>query len=554
MNIDTNTLDIGIKPAPIKTSRRAVFAAAMGTVFEWYEFTLYGALTSVIAINFFTDLSPTIAFIFALMTFAVGFIMRPLGAVIFGRVGDRVGRKKTFLITIILMGSSTVAVGFLPTYQSIGVWAPALLIGLRVLQGLAIGGEYGGAATYVAEHSDSNSRGLNTAWISATGVGGLLMSFGMVMLCRAWTGDQFEIWGWRIPFLFSAVLLAVSLAVRLKMEESPAFVKMKSEARLSDNPLREVFTQRKNLATVLVAFFGVCGGMACCYYVAMLYPSFFMTQVLKVDPQQATSMLTAAMLVGMPIFLLAGWVSDKIGRKPVLLAGLVSTAVLLVPIFKGISQYSNPDLVNAQRLTPVVLEVDPSQCSFMFNPTGTRKFNSLCDISRQTLSAAGVSYETTSARAGAVTKLIVGNRVITETELGKDGSDRQPTAKSIEQSIRQFLIDEGYPAKADPAKFNHIAVFLLLTALVCCGVITYAPVSVILVEMFPARIRYTGMSFPYHLASGWVGGLLPTIAFALSAQAGNIYFGLWYPFAWAAVGALISILFLKETRHVDILK
>ncbi|MFW0756383.1 MFS transporter [Pseudomonas sp. H11T01] len=554
MNTNVDALRADVTPRATTTTR-AVVAAAMGTVFEWYEFTLYGALTSVIALNFFTQLSPTVAFVFALLTFAVGFIMRPLGAIIFGRIGDRVGRKKTFLITVVLMGGSTVAVGFLPTYATIGVWAPVLLIIMRILQGLAIGGEYGGAATYVAEHSAKGVRGLNTSWISATGVGGLLASFGMVMLCRAWAGDEFNDWGWRVPFLFSAVLLAISLAIRLKMDESPAFVKMKTEDRLSDNPLREVFTVWANIKQVLIAFFGVCGGMACCYYVAMLYPAFFMTQVLKVDPQQATSMLTLAMVVGIPVFLVSGWMSDKIGRKPVLLAGFVLTAVCLFPIFKSLALHSNPDLVNAQEKFPIVLEVNNEQCSFMFNPTGTRRFVTLCDVARQALSAAGVSYTTNMNVAPEDSVIKVGSTIIRVADVWSNpDADPALKVKKLEAEIKQAMINAGYPAKADPNKFSYIKVFLLLTALVCCGVITYAPVSVILVEMFPARIRYTGMSFPYHLASGWVGGLLPTVAFALSAQAGDIYFGLWYPLAWAVVGLVISLVFLKETKDVDISK
>lgn len=555
MSANAEILDVDARPAKSQTTTRAVFAAAMGTVFEWYEFTLYGALTSVIALNFFTNLNPTIAFVFALLTFAVGFIIRPLGAIIFGRVGDRVGRKKTFLITIILMGASTVSVGLLPTYQAIGVWAPILLIVMRAIQGMAIGGEFGGAATYVAEHSSSKVRGLNTSWISATAVGGLLMSFGMVMLCRAWAGEAFNDWGWRIPFLFSGVLLAISLIVRLKMEESPAFEKMKSEERLSESPLREVFTNWKNIKIVLIAFFGVCGGMACCYYVAMLYPAFFMTQVLKVDPQQATSMLTLAMLVASPLFLVSGWLSDKIGRKPVLLTGFILSALLIFPIFKGLAWYGNPDLVTAQEQAPIVLEVSEEQCSFMFNPTGTRRFTSLCDIARQTLSAAGVTYETIPSQKNFGALIRVGSQQISAPDFTNlQGDQVIAQTKQLETQIKKAMVDAGYPSKADPNKFSHLHVFLLLFALICCGIITYAPVSVILVEMFPARIRYTGMSFPYHLASGWVGGLLPTIAFALSAQAGDIYYGLWYPVLWATLGIVISLIFLKETRHVDILK
>lgn len=553
MNMTTDTVPGCASEHAEASTTRAIAAAAMGTVFEWYEFTLYGALTAVIATNFFSELDPTTGFIFALLTFAVGFIMRPVGAVVFGRIGDRVGRKKTFLITILLMGISTIATGLLPTYSSIGIWAPILLITLRILQGLALGGEYGGAATYVAEHSASHRRGLNTAWISATGVIGLLTSFGMVLLCRSVAGEQFNDWGWRIPFLFSTVLLAISITIRLKMEESPAFTKMKAEKRLSKSPLKEAFTEPKNLKKLVIAFFGVCGGMTCSYYVALLYPSFFMTQSLKVDPQLATSTLTLAMLVNLPVFLFSGWLSDRIGRKTVLLIGFALSALLIMPIYKGISLYSNPDLVNAQESTPIVLVTDASQCSFMFNPTGTRQFTTPCDVAKQALAASGVSYETRYQAGVAVTTMQVGDKVTQSFNgAGMSSEEMASQTKQMRDSLRMSLDQAGFPSKADPTKFNQTKVFLLLAVLIFCGVFTLSPVATVLIEMFPARIRYTGMSFPYHLASGWVGGLLPTVAFAMSAQAGNIYFGLWYPITWAAISFVVALFFLKETRHVDI--
>lgn len=532
---------------------RVVAAASLGTVFEWYEFTLYGALASVIVSQFFSGLDPSTGFIFALLTFAVGFIMRPVGAVVFGRVGDRIGRKKTFLITIVIMGVSTVAVGLLPTYESAGLIAPVLLVTLRMLQGLALGGEYGGAATYVAEHSSSRSRGFNTALITGTGTVGLLLAFGVILASRTLTGDDFDVWGWRVPFLFSLLLLIVSLVIRMKMEESPAFQKMKNEKRISCSPLRETFTEWVNIKRLFIAFFGVCGGMTCAYYVAALYPTFFLTQNLKVDPQQASSTLTLALICALPVFLFAGWLSDRIGRKPVLLIGLAVSALAIFPIYKGISLYANPDLVAAQEHTPITLVVDPASCSFMFNPTGTRTFTGACDLAKQALAGVGVSYITQAATGSPDALINIGsNSIPSYNASGLSADDVAKRSGELRVQLRRSLAEAGYPLKADPAKFDRTRVFLLLVLLTFCGVFTATPVAPMLVEMFPVRIRYTSMSFPYHLASGWVGGLLPTIAFAMSVQSGNIYFGLWYPVGWIALSFVVALFLVKETYRVDI--
>lgn len=551
----TSAAPVGVGSAKSidKSTVKVIAAASLGTVFEWYEFTLYGALAAVIALNFFSGLDPTTGFIFALLTFAVGFIMRPVGAVVFGRIGDRIGRKKTFLITIVIMGISTVAVGLLPTYESAGVLAPSLLIAMRMLQGLALGGEYGGAATYVSEHSSSRRRGLNTAWISATGTTGLLLAFGVILACRHYTGDEFNTWGWRIPFLFSLVLLGISISIRMGMAESPAFQKMKDENRLSKSPLRETFMEKANLKRLTIALFGICGGMTCAYYVAVLYPTFFMTQSLKVDPQLANTTLTFALFAGLPMFLIAGWLCDRVGRKPVLLVGFLLSAVFIFPIYKGVAHYANPDLLAAEERTPVTLVVDPAQCSFMFNPTGTRSFSSPCDVAKQVLSASGISYQTQNVSGQANALINVGSvELISQGSVGLDAQAAKERVESLKASLQGQLEQAGYPVKADPEKFQQGKVFLLLMALVFCGVITLTPVAPMLVEMFPARIRYTSMSFPYHFASGWIGGLLPTIAFALSAEKGNIYFGLWYPVIWIASSFVIGLIFLRETRDVDI--
>lgn len=535
-----------------KATVKVITAASIGTVFEWYEFTLYGALAAALAVNFFSGLDSSTGFIFALLTFAVGFIMRPVGAIIFGRIGDRIGRKKTFLITIVIMGVATVGVGVLPTYDSVGIIAPILLITMRMLQGLALGGEYGGAATYVSEHSKPHNRGFNTAWISGTGTVGLLLAFAVVLASRAISGDEFNDWGWRIPFLASVLLLGISVVIRMGMEESPAFKKMKEENRLSKAPLTETFLDKANAKRLVIALFGICGGMTCAYYMAVLYPTFFMTQSLKIDPQQANTTLTLALLAGLPMFLFAGWLCDRFGRKPVLLAGFLLSAIFMVPIYKGIAHYGNPDLVAAQARVPVTLITDGRECSFLFNPTGTRVFKSPCDVAKQALTAAGVSYETTATSEGG-TRITIGSSEINVADLSSVG-DADVKAKSAElktQVVNQ-LVAEGFPATAKKENFQQGKVLLILIGLVFCGVITLTPVAPMLVEMFPTRIRYTSMSFPYHFASGWIGGLLPTVAFAMSAQAGNIYQGLWYPLFWICLSLVVGLFFLRETRDVDI--
>lgn len=535
-----------------KATVKVITAASIGTVFEWYEFTLYGALAAALAVNFFSGLDSSTGFIFALLTFAVGFIMRPVGAVIFGRIGDRIGRKKTFLITIVIMGVATVGVGVLPTYESVGIIAPILLITMRMLQGLALGGEYGGAATYVSEHSKPHNRGFNTAWISGTGTVGLLLAFAVVLASRAISGDEFNDWGWRIPFLASVLLLGISVVIRMGMEESPAFKKMKEENRLSKAPLTETFLEKANAKRLVIALFGICGGMTCAYYMAVLYPTFFMTQSLKIDPQQANTTLTLALLAGLPMFLFAGWLCDRFGRKPVLLAGFLLSAIFMVPIYKGIAHYGNPDLVAAQARVPVNLMTDGRECSFLFNPTGTRVFKSPCDVAKQALTAAGVSYETIATSEGD-TRITIGSSEINVADLSSLG-DADVKAKSAElktQVVNQ-LVAEGFPATAKKENFQQGKVLLILIGLVFCGVITLTPVAPMLVEMFPTRIRYTSMSFPYHFASGWIGGLLPTVAFAMSAQAGNIYQGLWYPLFWICLSLVVGLFFLRETRDVDI--
>ncbi|WP_228145984.1 MFS transporter [Acinetobacter sp. ANC 4558] len=538
---------------PDQATKKVIFAASVGTVFEWYEFTLYGALAAVIALNFFSGLDPSTGFIFALLIFAVGFIMRPVGAVVFGRIGDKLGRKKTFMITVIIMGISTVIVGLLPTYNQIGIWAPLLLITMRMIQGLALGGEYGGAATYVAEHSTSKNRGLNTSWISATGTLGLLLAFAVIMISRWLTGDEFNEWGWRIPFLFSLLLLLFSIKIRKGMDESPAFKKMQKEKTLSKSPLRDTFLDPTNIKRLLIAFFGICGGMTCAYYIAVLYPTFFLTQILKVDPQIANSVVTISLIAGIPMFLFSGWLSDRIGRKKTLLIGFTLTALVIFPIFKGVAYFANPSMVASLEKTPIYLNLPTEEkCSFMFNPTGTRQFTKPCDLAKQALANSGLSYTTVQDANISNVSITVGNTHIENFQVGEEGY--KETIAKITTNLKENLAANNIPTEANADEFRKGPVIALLIVLVWCGLFTLTPVAPALLEMFPAKIRYTSMSFPYHFASGWVGGLLPTIAFAISIQTGNIYFGLWYPVCWIVLSLFVCLIFFKETKNVDINK
>jgi len=553
-DIHSNVVDSTENMEPVNhATKKVIFAASVGTIFEWYEFTLYGALAAVIALNFFSGLDPSTGFIFALLIFAVGFIMRPVGAVVFGRIGDRVGRKKTFMITVIIMGISTVIVGLLPTYDHIGIWAPLLLITMRMIQGLALGGEYGGAATYVAEHSTSKNRGLNTSWISATGTLGLLLAFGVILLSRKISGDAFNEWGWRIPFIFSFVLLLFSIRIRRSMDESPAFKKMQKEKRLSDSPLKDTFLDKTNVKRLLIAFFGICGGMTCAYYISVLYPTFFLTQTLKVDPQIANSVVTISLVAGIPMFMFSGWLSDRIGRKKTRLIGFTLTAIVIFPIFKGLAYFSNPSLMTSLEKTPIYLNLpQDEQCSFMFNPTGSRQFTKPCDLAKQALANNGVSYVTVQNPELKQVSIEIGDTVIKDFAISDLGY--KDTILKTTEKVKANLNLNHIPTTANPEEFRKGPVIALLILLVWCGLFTLTPVAPALIEMFPAKIRYTSMSFPYHFASGWVGGLLPTIAFAISIQTGNIYFGLWYPVCWIILSLLVCLIFFKETKNVDINK
>jgi MFS family permease len=534
--------------------KKVVFASSLGTVFEWYDFYLYGSLAAIIAKQFFSGLDEGSAFIFALLAFAAGFIVRPFGAIIFGRVGDMIGRKYTFLVTILIMGISTFIVGLLPNYATIGVAAPVILIGLRLLQGLALVGEYGGAATYVAEHAPAGQRGAYTAWIQTTATMGLFLSLMVILGTRTLIGEEaFADWGWRVPFLVSVIMLAISVYIRLSMNESPAFVKMKAEGKTSKAPLTEAFGQWKNLKIVILALFGLVAGQAVVWYSGQFYALFFLTQALKVDGPTANIMVALALIIGTPFFVVFGTLSDKIGRKPLIMLGCLLAVLTYFPVFDALTKAANPDLHAAQLKNKVVVTSDPAECSFQFNPTGTLKFTSSCDIAKQVLASSSVSYDNVVAAAGTTASIKIG-----ETEIPGYSSKGLPAdeakAKSAEfrKAVAEALKAAGYPAKADMAKFDKVTVVIILTYLVILVTMVYGPIAAMLVELFPTRIRYTSMSLPYHIGNGWFGGLMPTTAFAIVAQTGNMYNGLWYPIIIAGMTFVIGMIFVRETKDVDI--
>ena len=541
-----------------KEERKVIFASSLGTVFEWYDFYLYGSLATVIARQFFIG-DPTTSFIFALLAFAAGFIVRPFGALVFGRLGDMIGRKYTFLVTILIMGGSTFIVGLLPGYASIGIAAPIILVSLRILQGLALGGEYGGAATYVAEHAPNGRRGFFTSWIQTTATLGLFLSLLVITGVRAgMDAAAFDAWGWRIPFLVSVLLLAVSVWIRMSMHESPAFARMKAAGRTSRAPLSEAFLTWKNGKIALLALLGVVMGQAVVWYTGQFYALFFLTKTLKIDDATANVLIAIALALATPFFIVFGSLSDRIGRKPIILAGCLVAALTYIPIFKGLTHYGNPVLEAALRNSPVVVVADPASCHFQFNATGTRKFPSSCDIATAQLTAASVSYTRRDAPAGTVASIGVGTRTIQsfDATMTPDGLNFDLASRDREAALKKdlgaALKTAGYPAKADPTQLNRPMLVLLLFVLVLYVTMVYGPIAAMLVEMFPTRIRYTSMSLPYHVGNGWFGGLLPTTAFALVAAKGDIYYGLWYPIAIALATVVIGVLFVRETKDRNI--
>ncbi len=537
-----------------KEERKVILASSLGTVFEWYDFYLYGSLAAIIAKQFFSGLDPTSGFIFALLAFAAGFIVRPFGALVFGRLGDMIGRKYTFLVTILLMGASTFIVGILPNYAAIGVTAPIILIVLRMLQGLALGGEYGGAATYVAEHAPHGKRGAYTSWIQTTATLGLFLSLLVILGVRTVMGElAFNDWGWRIPFLVSIILLGVSVWIRMTLSESPAFQRMKAEGKTSKSPLKESFGQWKNLKIVILALIGLTAGQAVVWYTGQFYALFFLTQQLKVDAITANLLIAVALLLATPFFVIFGSLSDKIGRKPIIMAGCLLAVVTYFPVFKMLTEAANPALAAAQAANKVVVVANPAECSFQFNPTGTSKFTSSCDVAKQLLAANSVSYETEAAPAGTTAVIKIGNDVIPSySAAGLSADDLKAKDGAFKKAVAETLAKDGYPTKADPEKMNKVMMVIILFYLVLLVTMVYGPIAAMLVEMFPTRIRYTSMSLPYHIGNGWFGGLLPTMSFAIVAQTGNMYNGLWYPIIIAGATFIIGTLFVRETKDVDI--
>ena len=538
--------------------KKVIFASSLGTVFEWYDFYLYGSLAAIIAKQFFSGLDPQAAFIFALLAFAAGFIVRPFGALVFGRLGDMIGRKYTFLVTIVLMGASTFIVGILPNYATIGVAAPIILIALRMLQGLALGGEYGGAATYVAEHAPQGRRGAYTAWIQTTATLGLFLSLMVILGTRTIIGEAaFADWGWRVPFIVSIVMLGISVYIRLSMNESPAFVKMKSEGKTSKAPLSESFGQWKNLKIVLLALFGLVAGQAVVWYSGQFYALFFLTSVLKVDGATANILVAASLIIGTPFFVVFGALSDKIGRKPIILAGMALAVVTYFPLFTALTKAANPDLAVAQAKNKIVVSAPAGDCSFQGNPVAREiDFTKSCDIAKRFLAQNSVSYDNVTVAEAGPSTVKIGEKVITapvaKVVNSKFDEESVKAIAAFKKEISESLKEAGYPAKADPAKVDKLTIIAILSILVLYVTMVYGPIAAMLVEMFPTRIRYTSMSLPYHIGNGWFGGLMPTIAFAMVAQNGNMYYGLWYPIVIASVTFVIGLLFVKETKDVDI--
>jgi hypothetical protein len=536
--------------AAMQSNLLVIGASSLGTVFEWYDFYLYGLLASVISSQFFSGVNEVTGFIFALAAFAAGFAVRPFGALVFGRLGDLVGRKHTFLITMGIMGGSTFAVGLLPNYATAGVLAPVLLLALRLLQGLALGGEYGGAATYVAENSPPGKRGLFTSFIQTTATLGLFGALLVVIVTRTSLGeDAFKSWGWRIPFLISVVLLGISLWIRMQLAESPVFVKMKNQGTTSKAPLSEAFTRWPNLKIVIISLLGAVMGQAVVWYTGQFYALFFLERVLKVESATTNILVAIALVLATPCFILFGWLSDKIGRKPIIMAGCLLALLTYFPLFSALTRYANPALYAAQSSAPVVVVSDPKECSFQFDPIGKNPFDTTsCDIAKSFLAKTGVSYQREDAPAGSVALIRSGSNSFTAPDPRVlKGAERKAAIGAFQKQVKTALTAAGYPDKADPAAVNKPMVVLILFTLVLYVTMVYGPIAALLVELFPARIRYSAMSLPYHIGNGWFGGFLPTTAFAMVAATGDIYYGLWYPIVVAGITLVLGLLFLPET-------
>jgi len=530
--------------------RRIVIASSLGTVFEWYDFYLYGSLSAILGRHFFSPLNETSQFIFALLAFAAGFAVRPFGALLFGRLGDLAGRKRTFLLTILIMGGSTALLGLLPTYSTVGIAAPVLLIALRMLQGLALGGEYGGATIFVAEYAPHGKRGLFTSWIQTTATLGLVMSLVVVIAFRAALGPRFDAWGWRLPFLLSVVLLAISVYIRVQLRESPIFRKMKAEGRASKAPLTESFLRWDNLQIAITVLLGGTAGQAAVWYTGMFYQFFFLTQTLKLEANAASLMVAGSLLLAMPFFIVFGALSDIIGRKKLIMLGCALAALTYIPIFRQITKHANPALASAQRGQPAVVVADPAECSFQFNPVGTSRFTTSCDVAKQALTKRAVPYVNEAAPPGTLARIRLGTAEIPAYD-GEAPGAREERSR-FNGALGAALDAAGYPGAADMELVDVPMVMFLLWILALYVAMVYAPMAAWLVELFPARIRYSSVSLPYHIGNGWFGGFLPPIAFAIVAATGDIYAGLWYPITVALMTFVLGSLFIPETKDRDI--
>ena len=529
--------------------KRVVAASSAGTAFEWYDFFIFGSLATTIQKVFFAGLDPTAGLVAALGLFAAGFAFRPLGALIFGVIGDRLGRKGAFLATVSLMGASTFLIGILPTYATAGIVSPILLILLRILQGIALGGEYGGAAIYVAEHAPNNKRGATTGWIQITASLGLIAGLLVILGTRSATGEQhFLEWGWRVPFLVSVVLLIISVWLRFKLSESPAFAKLKEEGAVSTAPLREAFGRWDNLKRVLIAFFGIMCAQGAVWYLSFFYVQVFLTKSLGVPDSTKDALVLAMTIASAPLYVFFGWVSDRVGRKPVMIGGMLLALIAYYPGFHGIAAAANPALVQAQQNRPVEVHANPATCSVQFDPVGTRRFDTSCDIAKSLLASTGISY-TNRSYPGDTAIIAVGIQQIEVPDgRGLDAAGLKALKEATAKTVKAALAAEGYPAKADPGRMNLPVIFFWLMVFAVAATALYGPQAAALVEMFPTRVRYTAMSLPYHVGTGWVGGFLPVTSFALAAITGNTYASLWYPVVFTVIPILVSLFFLKETR------
>lgn len=533
---------------------KVIGASSVASVFEWFDFFLYGSLAVIISRNFFSGVDETSAFVMALLAFAAGFAVRPFGAIVFGFFGDLWGRKNTFLVTLGMMGVATFGVGLLPTYDQAGVIAPWILVGLRMLQGLSVGGVYGGAAIYVAEHVEQRRRGFFTSWIQITATVGMALSLMVIFTTRSLLGEEaFGDWGWRIPFLLSIVLLAVTVWIQLKLSESPVYLRMKASGKTSSRPWADAFGNWTNVRLILIALFGAMVGQAVVWYAAQFYVLFFMERVLRVDAALTNILVASALIISTPLYVFFGWLSDKVGRKPIILCACLLAALTYFPLFKALTAAANPAMAQAVASAPVTVHADPRECSFQFDPVGTARFDTSCDIVRSYLARSGITYEKVDAPAGSTATLHVGAQQLTAfsgVALATQELSQQRAA--WEKQASGLIEAAGYPAKAESSEVNIPLVLLILVTLMSLAAMVYGPMAALLTELFPAKVRYTSMSLPYHLGTGWFGGFLPPVAFAIVAATGNIYSGLWYPLVGAAFTFIVGMLLLPETRHNDL--